>query len=98
MYDRLLELEEMAKAAKRGVHSPKEAPVARTNDVSLPGSAARAKQYLPHFQRAGRMAAVVEYASSGHRLKIHIPREVRDGVCTDLSSMYWSCLRCTGPV
>ncbi len=29
----------------------------------------RAKQYLPFFQRAGRMLAQVDYVLSGHRLK-----------------------------
>jgi staphylococcal nuclease domain-containing protein 1 len=44
VYERLLELEEMAKGAKRGIHSSKEVPTQRVNDVSLPGNAARAKQ------------------------------------------------------
>jgi hypothetical protein len=71
VYERLLELEEAAKAAKRGIHSSKEAAAPpRPNDVSLPGNAARAKQYLPFFTRAGRVAAVVEYVLSGHRLKV----------------------------
>jgi hypothetical protein len=38
----------------------------------------RAKQYLPFFQRSGKMQAVVEYVLSGHRLKLLIPKE---GVC-----------------
>ncbi|GBF98194.1 hypothetical protein Rsub_10694 [Raphidocelis subcapitata] len=54
VYERLLELEEAAKAAKRGIHSNK---------------------YLPFFSRAGRVAAVVEYVLSGHRLKLHVPKE-----------------------
>ena len=37
--------------------------------------APRAKQYLPFFQRAGKMQAVVEYVLSGHRLKLSIPKE-----------------------
>ena len=32
----------------------------------------RAKQYLPFFQRAGKMQAVVEYVLSGHRLKVRV--------------------------
>ena len=39
------------------------------NDVSLPGTAAKAKQYLPFFQR-GRHNAVVEFVLSGSRLKV----------------------------
>lgn len=75
VYEKLLELAEAAIAAKRGIHSNKAAPVNRVNDVSLPGNAARAKQYLPFFQRAGRMNAVVEYVLSGHRFKVQIPKE-----------------------
>jgi staphylococcal nuclease domain-containing protein 1 len=41
VYETLLELEEGAKAAKRGIHSSKEAPAQRANDVSVPGSAQR---------------------------------------------------------
>lgn len=75
VYERLMELEEAAKAAKRGIHSSKETAPPRVNDVSLPGNSARAKQYLPFFQRSGRVAAVVEYVLSGHRLKVHVPKE-----------------------
>lgn len=75
VYERLIELEEAAKTAKRGVHSSKEVAAPRTNDVSLPGNAARAKQYLPFFSRAGKVAAVVEYVLSGHRLKVYVPKE-----------------------
>lgn len=35
------------------------------NDVSLPGNAARAKQYLPFLQRGGKLLAQVESVSSG---------------------------------
>mmetsp|Transcript_6774 Transcript_6774/g.14968 ORF Transcript_6774/g.14968 Transcript_6774/m.14968 type:complete len:971 (+) Transcript_6774:79-2991(+) len=78
VYERLLECEELAKSSKRGIHSTKEPAANRINDVSLPGSATKAKQYLPFFQRAGKMLAVVEYVLSGHRLKLQIPKE---GVC-----------------
>jgi staphylococcal nuclease domain-containing protein 1 len=69
VYDKLVECEALATSSKRGVHSAKEPPVNRVNDVSAPGSAARAKQYLPFFQRAGKMLGIVEYVLSGHRLK-----------------------------
>eukprot|EP00798_Chlamydomonas_sp_ICE-L_P007216 gene7216-323_t len=75
VYERLVECEEMAKGAKRGLHSPKEPPANRINDVSQPGNATKAKQYLPFFQRSGTMPCVVEYVLSGHRLKLHIPKE-----------------------
>ncbi len=50
---RLVACEELAKSSKRGVHSSKDPAANRVNDVSTPGSATRAKQYLPFFQRAG---------------------------------------------
>jgi len=75
VYERLLELEEMAKSAKRGIHSSKEVSTQRVNDVSLPGNAARAKQYLPFFQRAGKLPATVEWVLSAHRLKLYVPKE-----------------------
>ncbi|KAF8068404.1 elongation factor G [Scenedesmus sp. PABB004] len=75
VYEALVDLEEKAKQAKRGIHSSKEVAVPRVNDVSTPGNGARAKQYLPFLQRAGKVAGVVEMVSSGHRLKIHIPKE-----------------------
>eukprot|EP00879_Flechtneria_rotunda_P013848 GHRR01014464.1.p1 GENE.GHRR01014464.1~~GHRR01014464.1.p1 ORF type:complete len:545 (+),score=253.02 GHRR01014464.1:424-2058(+) len=75
VYEALVDLEEKAKQAKRGIHSSKEVSVPRVNDVSLPGNAARAKQYLPFLQRGGKLQGLVENVSSGHRLKIHIPRE-----------------------
>ena len=53
---------------KKGMHSSKEAPMHHVNDVSLPGQGTRAKQYLPFFQR-GRVAGIVEFVLSGHRLK-----------------------------
>lgn len=74
IYDKLLECEELAKNAKRGVHGNKAPPPNRINDVSQPGSAAKAKQYLPFFQRAGKLLANVEYVLSGHRLKLSIPK------------------------
>ena len=39
MYDKLLECEELAKSAKRGLHSGKEPAPNRVNDVSQPGNA-----------------------------------------------------------
>ena len=54
---------------KKGLYSSGEPPVHHLNDVSLPGTAAKAKQYLPFFQR-GRHNAVVEFVLSGSRLKV----------------------------
>lgn len=41
MYDKLLECEELAKQAKRGLYSAKEPPPNRVNDVSQPGNATK---------------------------------------------------------
>jgi len=67
--------EEAGKKGKKGQWSSKEPPVPRVNDVTLPGSAMRAKQHLPFLQRAGRVPGVVEFVLGGSRLKIHVPKE-----------------------
>lgn len=41
VYERLVECEEAAKGAKRGVHSAKEPAANRINDVSAPGNATK---------------------------------------------------------
>ncbi len=41
VYERLVEVEDLAKQAKRGLHSAKEPPPNRINDVSQPGNAAK---------------------------------------------------------
>ncbi|KAK9813035.1 hypothetical protein WJX72_007851 [[Myrmecia] bisecta] len=73
-YEALLEAEQNGKKGKKGLWSSKEAPAHHVNDVSVPGAASRAKQYLPFFQR-GRHNAVVDYVLSGHRLKLYVPKE-----------------------
>lgn len=35
----------------------------------------RAKQYLPFFERAGQVTGICEHVLSGHRVKVHIPKE-----------------------
>lgn len=59
--------------AKRGIHSSKEVSTPRVNDVSTPGNAARAKQYLPFLQRGGKLLALVESVSSGKIISTLIP-------------------------
>ncbi|KAL6757416.1 hypothetical protein V8C86DRAFT_2625605 [Haematococcus lacustris] len=75
VYEKLVECEELAKNAKRGVFSTKEPAANRMNDVSAPGNAQKAKQYLSFLQRGGRMQGIVEFVLSGHRLKVTIPKE-----------------------
>ncbi len=71
------------RSSKKGLYSSGEPPVHHLNDVSLPGTAAKAKQYLPFFQR-GRHNAVVEFVLSGSRLKVRAAqaRLLQSMVCT----------------
>lgn len=73
-YDELLAAESKAIKSGKGMHDKKDnRPVHRVADVS--GDYAKAKQFLPFLQRAGRSEGVVEYVSSGSRLRIYIPKE-----------------------
>uniref|UniRef100_T1J5F9 Staphylococcal nuclease domain-containing protein 1 n=1 Tax=Strigamia maritima TaxID=126957 RepID=T1J5F9_STRMM len=72
-YDDLLIAEEKAMKSKKGIHSGKELPKNRVADIS--GDYAKAKQFFPFLQRAGRSNAVVEYVASGSRLRLYVPRE-----------------------
>jgi staphylococcal nuclease domain-containing protein 1 len=73
-YDDLLAAERRAVASKKGLQNPnKEAPTHHVNDIA--GNAAKARQFLPFLQRAGRCHGVVEYVVAGHRFKIAIPKE-----------------------
>ena len=73
-YDDLLAAERRAIASRKGLQNPnKEAPTHHVNDIA--GNAAKAKQFLPFLQRAGRCHGVVEYVVAGHRFKIAIPKE-----------------------
>ncbi|KAH7296655.1 hypothetical protein KP509_26G032900 [Ceratopteris richardii] len=79
-YDNLLAAEARAKKGKKGLHSEKEPPPDRVNDLSLPASQAqntamKAKQFLPFLQRARRLPAIIDYVLSGHRFKLLIPKE-----------------------
>lgn len=72
-YDMLLAAESRALKEKKGIHNPREAPARHVNDLSR--DAARAKQFLPFLQRAGRTRALCEYVLSGHKLKLLIVKE-----------------------
>merc|ERR1712137_1204401 len=59
-----------------------EAPVYRVTDTSLRSndserkeSKAKAKQFFPSLQRAGRIPAIVEYVFNASRFKVSIPKE-----------------------
>ncbi|KAG0258901.1 hypothetical protein BG011_002987 [Mortierella polycephala] len=72
-YDQLLVAEAKAKEEGKGKHSAKEPPKYKWSDASE--NAAKAKQFLPFFQRGGRTSAIVEYVANGSRFKLIIPKE-----------------------
>lgn len=73
-YDALLAAEARAQKGLKGLHG-KEIPVHHVVDLS--GDAAKAKQFLPYLQRAGKITALVEYVASGSRLRVFVPRDTR---------------------
>lgn len=72
-FEDLIKSQELGKTKGRGVHSKKEAPVTRYNDLSSGSKAAR--QHLPFLQRAGKLSAVCDYVISGSKLKIFVPKQ-----------------------
>eukprot|EP00057_Strongylocentrotus_purpuratus_P031055 XP_783461.3 PREDICTED: staphylococcal nuclease domain-containing protein 1 [Strongylocentrotus purpuratus] len=72
-YDELLAAETRAIKNVKGLHSKKEQPLHRVADLS--GDSAKAKQFLPFLQRAGRTEAVVEFVASGSRLRLFLPKD-----------------------
>ncbi|KAG7669099.1 hypothetical protein Ndes2526B_g00826 [Nannochloris sp. 'desiccata'] len=74
-FEDLINAEDVGKKGKKGQWSSKEPAAPRINDVTGSGSAARARQYLPFLQRAGKVSGIVEYVLGGSRLKIHVPKE-----------------------
>ncbi|XP_001635744.2 staphylococcal nuclease domain-containing protein 1 [Nematostella vectensis] len=72
-YDELLAAETRAVKNGKGLHSKKEPPIHRVADLS--GEAAKAKQFLPFLQRAGRSSAIVEFVASGSRMRLYLPKE-----------------------
>lgn len=76
-YEGLLAAEAGAAASKKGLHNPAKPPPTRhCNDLSAPGTAARARTHLPFLTRGGApLAGVVEHVSSGHRARVYIPKE-----------------------
>lgn len=74
-YETLLIAEEKGRKEKKGMHSSKEPAIQRINDLTLPGSANKAKSLLPSFQRMGKVSGVVDFVLSGHKLKVFLPKE-----------------------
>lgn len=72
-YDELLAAEAKASKALKGVFAKKDIPQHRVNDLSADPT--RAKQFLSSLQRTGKMEAIVEFVTSGSRLRLYIPKE-----------------------
>ena len=67
--DDLLVAESKAIQQKKGVHSPKDAPIPHDlNDASE--NVKKATQFLPFLQRAGKFHGVVEHCINGHRFRV----------------------------
>lgn len=74
-YEALVAAELRAQKGKRGVHGDPKAKEAQFRCLDLIGNPARARQLLPHLQRAGEQPAVVEHVFAGSRAKLYLPRE-----------------------
>eukprot|EP00794_Sanderia_malayensis_P012792 gene12792-14103_t len=72
-YDDLLAAENRASKNGKGLHSRKEPPIHRVADIS--GDRAKAQQFLPFLQRAGKSAGIVEFVASGSRFRLYLPKE-----------------------
>lgn len=81
-YDDLLGAESRAEKKGAGIHTPKDIPTIKIADIN--GDPAKAKQFLPLLQRAGKIDALVEFVSSGSRFKLYLPKETC--LCTFLLS------------
>ncbi|KAJ2650345.1 hypothetical protein IWW40_002522 [Coemansia sp. RSA 1250] len=72
-YDELLVAEAQAQTAKVGIHSGKPKAATKASDASE--NATRARSFITHWQRSGRVPCIVEHVSGGARLRLYIPKE-----------------------
>lgn len=73
-YDELLGAEAQAIKGSKGIHSKKEGANVRINDLTVDHSRIKA-QYLPSWQRALRIEAIVEFIASGSRFRVFLPKD-----------------------
>uniref|UniRef100_T1GLV3 TNase-like domain-containing protein n=1 Tax=Megaselia scalaris TaxID=36166 RepID=T1GLV3_MEGSC len=73
-YDDLLTAEAQAIKGQKGLHSKKDRPTIRINDLTVDHSRIK-HQYLPSWTRALRSEAVVEFVASGSRVRLYMPKE-----------------------
>lgn len=72
-YDDLLGAETDAKSSRKGIHSGKASGIHRYTDLTADST--KAKQYLPFLRREKVVRGVVQFVSSGTRVKLFIPKE-----------------------
>uniref|UniRef100_A0A7E4ZWC5 Staphylococcal nuclease domain-containing protein n=1 Tax=Panagrellus redivivus TaxID=6233 RepID=A0A7E4ZWC5_PANRE len=73
-FDALLAAEANAEKEKKGQYAEKKGSNT-IRIVELQNDLARSKQFLPAFERAKRSDAIVEFVSSGSRLRLYVPKE-----------------------
>lgn len=72
-YNDLLVAESKAEKSQNGLHAKKDVPLQRIRDVSTDPAAA--KSHLQSLKRAREIKGVVEFVTSGSRLKLFVPKE-----------------------
>ncbi|XP_076287383.1 staphylococcal nuclease domain-containing protein 1 [Lasioglossum baleicum] len=72
-YNLLQIAESKAEKSQHGLHAKKDIPVHRLVDVS--NDPTKVKSYLTSFKRAQGIKAMVEFVTSGSRLKLFLPKE-----------------------
>ncbi|KAJ2700980.1 hypothetical protein FB645_004798 [Coemansia sp. IMI 203386] len=72
-YDGLLIAGSRAQETKAGVHSGK--PKAASKPVNASENAARARSFITHMQRSGRVPCIVDHVLSGARLRLIVPKD-----------------------
>ncbi|XP_063698694.1 staphylococcal nuclease domain-containing protein 1 [Culicoides brevitarsis] len=92
-YNDLLNAEGNAAKEGKGVHSKKDQTTIRLVDLTVDTSKIR-HQYLPSWQRALKMDAIVEFVASGSRFRIFIQK---DNVLVNFLLMGISCPRSSRP-
>lgn len=73
-YDELLAAEAQAIKGSKGLHGKKEVAGVRINDLTTDHSRIK-HQYLPSWQRALRIEAIVEFIASGSRYRLYLPKD-----------------------
>ncbi|XP_015595697.1 staphylococcal nuclease domain-containing protein 1 [Cephus cinctus] len=72
-YNDLLAAESKAEKSQYGVHAKKDNPIHRVTDLS--GNPTKAKSHLASLKRARGTKAVVEFVTSGSRVKLYLYKE-----------------------